>query len=133
MAAFRVDSGDDDGLGFVFGYQDIGQFYRFDWWDAGYARPNPLMSVRVVDAGASDPFPDFVNSFTLGSEPRSASAGCSTDSRPSSTVCEGTQHSMMTGEPALCNGTKRESGGGSSPDGILRLQRRAWQCQRRAA
>jgi hypothetical protein len=56
---WRVGSdGDDDFMGFVFGYQNRGQFYLFDWkqgsQDAGYGFGEQGMTIKVVNKG-SDP------------------------------------------------------------------------------
>lgn len=62
---FRVDTaGDDDLIGFIFGYQNSKQFYIFDWkqGDQGFAGGIALrgMSIKRFDAGER-PFtePDF--------------------------------------------------------------------------
>lgn len=52
-ADFRVSSVDDDFLGFVFGYQNTGDFYVFDW-DAHWNRS--MMQVSVINEGTADPF-----------------------------------------------------------------------------
>ncbi|MEM9410078.1 MAG: putative Ig domain-containing protein, partial [Planctomycetota bacterium] len=46
---FRVDGGDDDFVGFVFGFQNINQFYLFDWKQANQNQARRGMSVKVVD------------------------------------------------------------------------------------
>lgn len=61
--SWRVDndpSGDDDFMGFVFGYQDRGSFYLFDWKQSdqnasGYGFAEAGMSVKVVQTGGGDP------------------------------------------------------------------------------
>jgi len=56
--SWRVNtSGDDDFMGFVFGYQNRGQYYLFDWKQADQSWPGLAergMSVKVVNKG-SDP------------------------------------------------------------------------------
>ncbi|MFC7336898.1 RHS repeat-associated core domain-containing protein [Haloferula chungangensis] len=62
---FRVDtSGDDDLMGFIFGYQNSKQFYVFDWKQnsQGYVGGTALrgMSIKRFDAGDRDfTEPDF--------------------------------------------------------------------------
>ena len=59
--SWRVNtSSDDDFMGFVFGYQDRGSFYLFDWKQgsqsaSGYGFAERGMSVKVVHTGAADP------------------------------------------------------------------------------
>ena len=59
--SWRVDtSGDDDFMGFVFGYQNRGQYYLFDWKQLDQDWPGLAqrgMSVKVVNTGGTDPGP----------------------------------------------------------------------------
>lgn len=64
--SWRVETtGDDDFVGFVFGYQDKGRFYLFDWKqdsqdipEYGFAEQG--MSIKLVDTGGADmTAPDF--------------------------------------------------------------------------
>jgi len=63
--SWRVNtSSDDDFMGFVFGYQNRGQYYLFDWKQLDQDWPGLAergMSVKVVNTGGSDP-----NAFDLG-------------------------------------------------------------------
>lgn len=60
QGSWRVNtSSDDDFMGFVFGYQNRGQFYLFDWKQGDQSDPLGFaqagMSVKVVNTGGSDP------------------------------------------------------------------------------
>lgn len=51
---------DDDFIGFVFGYQDRGSYYLFDWkqgsqFATGFGQANAGMSVKRVSTGGADP------------------------------------------------------------------------------
>ncbi|MBL9140197.1 MAG: PEP-CTERM sorting domain-containing protein [Verrucomicrobiales bacterium] len=57
---WRVDTtSDDDFMGFVFGYQDRGDFYLFDWKQGNQNDPLGFaeqgMSLKVVKTGGTDP------------------------------------------------------------------------------
>ena len=50
----RANGPDDDWIGFVFGYQDIGSFYQFSW--SRDTRSSPSMGVNLANVGSVDPY-----------------------------------------------------------------------------
>ena len=53
---FRVDSTDDDLIGFVWGYQDFGDFYNLEWRRDSNPNSTDKLRFNISSTGSDDPF-----------------------------------------------------------------------------
>ncbi len=64
------DSGDDDYIGFAFGYQDAQHFYLFQWNQVDQGTAPRGMTVRAINADSPLMVPDFESGVNIGNRVR---------------------------------------------------------------